>query len=128
MKEKLAIAILTLAVFVAGFLVHSTPKAKFGGFAAAGPATVATTTRFALVAATAAAIEATSSCAARIITTYASPIMLTFDATSGQLPTGVFGFLQPASTTVAYDAGLYGCGLVTAYSFTAQTITVSDAR
>ena len=72
---------------------------------------------------------ATSSCTARIITTYANPIMLTFSDYAGDLPTGVFGHLQAASTTSVYDSGLYGCGRVRAYGFVATTsITVSETR
>ena len=89
------------------------------------PATIATTSP-ATVGTTAISVFATSSCSARIITTYASPVMLTFSDYSGQTPTGTFGHLQAASTTVVYDSGQYGCGLVKVYSFTTQTITVSE--
>jgi hypothetical protein len=94
------------------------------------PATVATSSA-ALVNTTASMLFATSTagqCSARIVTTYASPIMLTFSDYIGQSPTGQFGHLQGASTTVAYDSGLYGCGLVKAYSFVSQTITISESR
>lgn len=54
--------------------------------------------------------------------------MLTFSDYAGQTPTGLYGHLQAASTTVAYDSGLYGCGLMKVYSFATQQITVSETR
>lgn len=72
-------------------------------------------------------------CASRVITTYANPIMFTF-ATSSDLsstvkPTGTFGHYQAASTTIAYDSGIYGCGLWQAYGFGASTtISISEFK
>jgi len=91
------------------------------------PASVATSSQ-AAVSTTAISLFATSTCSARIVTTYASPVMLTFSDYAGQTPTGTFGHLQAASTTQVYDSGQYGCGLVKGYSFTSQTITVTEAR
>lgn len=70
----------------------------------------------------------TGSCSARIISTKTSAIMLTFSDYAGQAPTGTFGHVQPASTTVAYDSGLYGCGLVKAFGFAADTVTITEVR
>lgn len=73
-------------------------------------------------------------CASRVITTYANPIMLNFStstsqATSTNLLSGAKGHLQAASSTIAYDSGLYGCDWLAAYGFTATTtITVSEFR
>ena len=98
------------------------------GSAPAGlPATVATSS-IAAVTTNATTVFATSSCAARIITTSASPIMITFSDNHGSVPTGSFGHLQSASTTVAYDSGQYGCGAVKVFSFVAGTISVSESR
>lgn len=91
-------------------------------------ATIATTSNITVGTSVTAAAIATSSCQARIISTSASPVMLTFSDYAAQTPTGSFGHLQGASTTVAYDSGLYGCGAVKIYSFTTQLITVSDVR
>lgn len=93
-------------------------------------ATVGSSSVYALAASTAASIVATSSCTARIITTSGATggMMLTFGDYAAQTPTATFGHYQAASTTVAYDGGIYGCGLVKAFSFAAQTITVSDVR
>lgn len=93
-------------------------------------ATLATTSQSA-VGTNAIMLFATSTanqCTGRTITTYASPIMLTFSDYAGQTPTGVFGHLQAASTTQYYDGGQYGCQLVKAYSFVSQTITISEFR
>ncbi len=76
---------------------------------------------------TAATVFATSTCAARIVsTTGNSAIMITF--TDKDTPSGLFGHWQAASTTVAYDSGQYGCGKVKIYSFSSQNITVSESR
>ena len=91
------------------------------------PATVATSS-IASVGTTAISLFATSTCSARIISTQAQAIMLTFSDYAGQTPTATFGHWQAASTTQAYDSGQYGCGLVKAYSFATQTITVTESR
>lgn len=63
-------------------------------------------------------------CASRIISSVASPLMLSFH--SAVTPTGVIGHLQAASTSIVYDSALYGCGGVTAYAFSSTTITISQ--
>ena len=74
-----------------------------------------------------------SSCAGRAITTVAQPIMFTI-ATSTDLdqtvePTGIFGHLQAASTTVMYDSGTWGCDVWQAFGFNASTtITVTEFK
>jgi hypothetical protein len=60
-----------------------------------------------------------SGCAVRIVTTLANPIMLSF--TSTLTPNATTGHLQTASTTVAYENGIYGCGQLSAYGFNAST-------
>ncbi len=92
------------------------------------PATIATSSNLTLAAVTSLSVFATSTCAARIVTTSGSAVMMTFSDRVGDVPTGSFGHLQPASTTVAYDSGQYGCGLVRILSFGAQFITVSESR
>lgn len=92
------------------------------------PATIATTSN-PVVGTAAVTLFATSTCSARIITTYANPIMLTFSDRIAQTPTATFGHLQAASTTVTYPAENYGCGLFKVYGYTANTaITVSESR
>ena len=67
-------------------------------------------------------------CAARIISTTATPIMLEFTISASTTASGTVGHLQGASTTVAYDGGQYGCGLWTAYAFATTTITVTETK
>lgn len=125
-KSLLYIAGTAFALAVA-YLLAGSPFYVGATEATVIPARIATTSQ-AAVTSTASTIIATSSCSSRIISTVASPIMLTFTDNQGAIPTGVFGHIQAASTTVVYDAGLYGCGAVKAYSFTAATITVAETR
>lgn len=67
-------------------------------------------------------------CAARIITTVATPIMLEFTIAASTTASGTVGHLQAASTTVAYDGGIYGCGLWTVFAFGTTTITVTETK
>jgi len=100
-----------------------------GGASLGLPASIASSSAPSLSAVTATSIFATStSCTARIISTQAGYLMLTFSDYAGQSPAGSFGHYQAASTTVAYDSGQVGCGLVKAYSNIAQKITITDAR
>lgn len=67
------------------------------------------------VATTATIISATSTgCTARSISTTGKGLMLTFD--DSKTPTGTFGTWQAASTSVLYDAGQWGCGIIRAIS------------
>lgn len=66
-----------------------------------------------------------SNCTARIISTGANPIMLSFS--SVLTPAAQVGHYQAASTTVAYENGVYGCGQMSAYGYAASTsITVTQ--
>lgn len=73
-------------------------------------------------------VFATSSCSARIITTSASNIMVTFGDKQGVVPTGSIGHIQAASTTVTYDGGVYGCDALRIFSYATQNITVTETR
>jgi hypothetical protein len=74
----------------------------------------------------------TAQCNSRIITVGgASSLMLVFgDTSNGDLSsttlTGTVGHWQAASTTVAYDSGLYGCGRVSARSYADVPVTISQ--
>lgn len=126
MTKRLPSTLFISFVFVLGLFIYFSQPVH--GSAPAGlPATVATSSNL-TVSATALSALATSTCAARIVTTGAAAVMLTFSDYAGQTPTGLYGHLQAASTTVAYDSGLYGCGLMKVYSFATQQITVSETR
>lgn len=63
-------------------------------------------------------------CGNRVVSTAGQAIMLTFD---GSAPTGSAGHIQAASTTVAYAAETFGCGVIKAYGQIASTtITTSE--
>jgi len=76
-----------------------------------------------------------NSCKSRIITTQGnSAIMINFGDPgtdrlgniSSTTVSGTVGHWQAASTTVAYDSGLYGCGRWSAYAYASSTLTVSQ--
>lgn len=124
---NLSIAALAIvAVLYASFL-FANPFTAGAEDATQIPAVVATTS-VAGVTTSASTIFATSSCTGRVISTRESAIMLTFSDNQGQVPTGLYGHVQAASTTVAYDAGTYGCGAFKAFSFTAQNLTLMETR
>ena len=124
------LAVLALTALLALTLYSFSFYARFAGASAPSglQADVATSSVFAIAARTSSSLFATSSCAARIIQTGISPIMLTFSNYAGQSPTGTFGVLQAASTTVVYDSGQYGCGLVKGFSDVAQSLTLTESR
>lgn len=124
-KTLLTILALGLVLSIA-YVLAGSPLARAG--APSGlPSTIATTSN-PTVGTTAVLVFATSTCASRVVTTVASPVMITFSDAQGKIPTALFGHLQPASTTVAYDSGQYGCGAVRMYGFTSSAITVSESR
>ena len=127
--KTLVTLLITASLFAIALLVGIAFSTTNQANAAAGqlPATIATTSAL-TVNTTVSRVFATSSCAARIITTTASPIMIGFTDYQGFIPTALIGHLQAASTTVSYDANMYGCGAVRVYSFVAGTITVSESR
>ncbi len=94
------------------------------------PSTIATSSTITLNTTSAFNIAATSTCAARIVTTNSQPIMLKFADNSGITLSTISGHLQLASTTVAYDSGQYGCGLMTGMvaGVGSTNITVSESR
>src|SRR3990167_4345966 len=55
-----------------------------------------------------------NSCSSRTISTASTSIMLAFGSST---PSASFGHWQGASTTVAYDSGLYGLGHWRVYGF-----------
>lgn len=125
--QRITPYLFTLAL--AGILVFAySDRTAHATDATTNPANVATSSN-PTVTTTAGTVFATSTaCTSRVISTSAQPIMITFSDNQGKIPTGSFGHLQAASTTVAYDAGLYGCGRLQVYSFATQLITVTELR
>ena len=131
MNKTLSIPLLLLAFLALGVFAYLTVLPKFASASApsGSPTNNATTTPLLATAVTPLlAIATSTSCNSRIISTTASPIMLTMGDQAGLRPNGSTGYIQAASTTVAYDGGLFGCGAVFVFSFTTATITVSDMR
>jgi hypothetical protein len=125
-KEFIIPVAILLFVFI---ILQFMPRQGSLGSAPSGLQGTLATSSIMSVATTATQLFATSTCSARIISTAGKAIMLTFSDYANQSPLSTFGHIQPASTTVAYDSGLYGCGLVKAYSFdNATQVTVSDVR
>lgn len=74
-----------------------------------------------------------TACKSRVITTSGlSAIMISFDdiPAAGNVGSttvsGTVGHWQAASTTVAYDSGIYGCGTWNVYAYATSTLTVSE--
>lgn len=106
----------------AGYLGFSVYQ-QFATTTTVGPQAVKATTIF--------AEKTDGSCKSRVIGTKATPIVILFgDPTNGNLSSttlnGTTGFVQGASTTVAYESGIYGCGKWTGYAAASTTITVSE--
>lgn len=66
------------------------------------------------------------SCGSRIVATAGQGIMLAFDGVS--TPGASIGHWQPASTTVAYQANVFGCGPVTGYAGASTTVTITETN
>ncbi len=134
MTDKLIRTGIVAAALVAiVFMVYLTLQETKVAFASAPsglPATFATSSVDSLAANTATVIAATSTCAARIITTAgASSVVLLFTDKFGNTLTGnTFTALQAASTTVSYDSGIYGCGLVRALAYAAQLVNITETQ
>ena len=75
-------------------------------------------------------------CSSRIIATRGTEALFSFASSSvsgmatssNHLALSGRGLTQGASTTVAYDGGLYGCGPVGALAYSSTTITVIEAN
>lgn len=125
-RETQYVTIIVLFILGIVFFGWQNIKPAFGSAPSGLAATVGTSTQFTLLAGTAGTLVATSSCSSRVVSTQNSGILLTFD--DRYIPTLGVGFWQGASTSVAYDSGLYGCGQMKAISAGAQVITVMDVR
>lgn len=127
-KKHLLTLFITVCLFGAAFVVANSYANLAGASAEPGVASTVATSSSVAVTATAKEVFATSTCLSRVISTASSTIRVTFSNFSNQTPTAFFGHVQAASTTVAYDSGLYGCGLLKVYSYEPSLITVSETR
>lgn len=128
--EKTINKILTLGVIL-GMIVLTAlfmTQKSYGSAPSGLPSTIATSTLLSLASRTATTLIATTTCASRVVSTTNSQIMLTFSDYNNAAPTATFGHMQVASTTVVYDSGQYGCGLIKAWADAATAITVTETR
>ena len=134
-SQTLSITLLGLAVFSLALVLLFKPVHDAFGSAFTGQAShlqTATTTQVgnqAVPALTIASAISDESCKARVITTNGIGVYLSFGDTAGFSSTTItnaIGHWQPASTTVVYDSGLYGCGRLTGWAVATTTLTVSQ--
>ena len=131
MQEVLKFIGIAAAIFTASFalaLFMLTTQPVQGSAPSGLYATVASSTQRNASATASMLMATTSNCAARVVTTASSSVMLTFSDHFGQTPSAILGHWQAASTTEVYDAGLYGCGRFSVYSFAPQLITITETR
>jgi len=126
-ESKIIIGVLVAAVVLMFFGVLSlrVGPVKLGGGVPGTQVTLASTTQFSVAKDTVIQIAATSSCIARIITTGTAGVGLEF---MDRPLVGNAGQWQAASTTVAYEASIYGCGVTRARADVATVITVKETR
>lgn len=129
--------IAALVLLVLASVVFQASRPAFASAPSGQPAYVATTSAITLgptralnssLFGTSTISETRSNCSARVITTTAQPIMLSFTTNSSTTVSATVGHYQAASTTIAYDSGLYGCGYWTAYAFGTTTITLTETN
>lgn len=130
MKNKILVSFVFVSTLIVVGLIALDFKAKVSEASApSGLQSTVATSSVAAVSSTASVVFATSTnCSSRIITTQGGAIKITFTDKNGYVPTSTFGHVQVASTTVAYDSGLYGCNTFKVYSYESQTLTVTETR
>ena len=141
MENKLSIIVSITAIIVSLTAIGiAVKKSGMLGQAVSGvQSTIGTSSTVLVGTSTPMTLTATSTgCAARIITTGAQAIRISFSHHLSSTTLGNdIGHLQLGSTTVAYDSGLYGCDFVTARgvyeggdivaSESSSTVTVSTS-
>lgn len=121
-------AVVLVAMLFTFRWVHPRVQPAFSSAPSGLQAVVSSSSINTLVGGTVSTLFATSSCSARIITTAGAPITVTFSDKVGQTPTATFGILQGSSTSVVYDSGQFGCGLIKVLSASAQILTVIETQ
>jgi len=115
--------IATLSVLVALLAVKQIPERVLGGATPGSYSTVSSSSAVQVGSTSVVTIfNATFNCTSRVIGTADGTIMLSFGSTT---PTRAIGHPQLATTTVAYDSEIYGCGQVQAYGYEANPATPS---
>lgn len=124
MNKKIIAGIVLGIVVLVYWFNKSDP---LGGTPPGLPVTYASSTQYALTDAPILVTSTTTDCAARIVTSSVGSISLAFN---DNILAGNPGHQQAASTTVAYDSGIYGCGRmrVRGNVTPAGTITITETR
>ena len=120
-------AILSILAVLAAALGVGTGNVMLGSAPSGLPASMASTSQAAIGATVTTLVATSTNCASRIVTTVANPIRLSFGSPDQPIvqPSGTIGHLQAASSTVVYDSGIYGCGLIRVFGYGSDTITIS---
>jgi hypothetical protein len=129
MKFVLSLVVIVVIVLVGMYLLDSKQSGDSTQLGSVGglQSTVATSSTRGTTAATVQLLFATStSCSSRIIGTQLGAVNLTMSDHRGLRPTVSSGLRHATSTTIAYDAELYGCGAVYVYPYTADTLTLVE--
>ncbi len=127
--KSLVILVVALAALIGiAFATLPRPNVAFGSATPGLRAVIATSSMTTLVAGASTTLFATSSCAARVISASSTDLYLTFSDAKGITPSASFGIHQASSTTVVYDSGQYGCGLVKAWSKSADLIGLAEMQ
>lgn len=131
----LAGIILTLGSILTG--LQMTPDLSLGEAKVAVTPRIATSTTVGPTGGTDVRVQLFASnpqCKSRIISTVGTAISISFDDIPGAGNVGsstissTIGHIQGASTTVAYDAELYGCAAWHGYALASTTVTVAEMQ
>ena len=135
-KKYLALAILITAAIVGGVLWFSHESTEpqtilKGASGLAGYQQIATSTNVGPDEIIQIFSNRNMNCASRVISSKASALSISFgDPSNGDIAsttlTSMVGFYQAASTTVVYDAELFGCGRWFVHSVASSTITTAE--
>lgn len=121
----LGIGVALIGLFV-GFLAIRVGPVQLGAAPPGLSPTVASTTQFSI--ATAGAVRqivgTSTQCSSRIVTTDANGVGLAFN--DQPLDVRYIGHWQAASTTVAYDGEVFGCGVMRARVVASSTVIITE--
>lgn len=124
--ERVGFTLLALALLgVLAYWVFSTQLVS--GSAPSGlPASNASTSRIVVTAGTVIEPVATSTtCSSRVVATASTSVMIHI---GDAVPTATLGYWEGASSTSAFDGGIYGCGALKVYPFSTGAITVTETN
>lgn len=137
MNYNLIISVLVLVLLGAGFLLLQ-PAQNVGQATPGLPTSIASSSTVVIgPGGYETLFPRSETCTTRVVTTGGTAMRVSFGEISLSDDWGVasttlsetIGHFQATDTTAVYDAGLYGCGLFTAFgSIASSTITISEFR